>query len=247
MTTEASNIPAQLLADLPDLPPALTGLLQHLRQKETGLDEGVALLQQDAELCRHIVLWAQSSLFALPTDKDDLHHIGRQLGLTTLRDLALIIALRDYLLPKTALNEDPPANLQRAVTARLLAAHACLDPDIAFCAALLHDLGIGLHKALGNAAKDLAALELGAAAAAHWQLPPPYVLVAGHTHPAGEFDPLLDLLNIADTWIHQDDSQQANLNAVLSRLFLDPGLLKALDEERQLKTQQSLALLSLSH
>jgi len=185
----------------PALPSTALELLALSRDPDASFDEIVALLEQDAVLAASVLRAAQSPLYAGIGGVQSLHQALVRLGLATLRDLVLEVAvnLRVFAVPAYAPSAERLRRHSAAVAqlARLVARHARVESELAFLCGLFHDVGIaGILLTLGDVppgeklpdlgvlwpAIDAAHEEAGALMAILWELPQELPLVIGGHH-----------------------------------------------------------------
>ncbi len=184
------------------------------------------LIEQDPGLSARLLQIANSALYGFPGSITSVKEACRVLGVTTVRQLTLSVGV---------LNEFPATDesgFDRAgfwlhctgcgAAARLLAPHCELDPDQAFTAGLLHDLGklvedVYFPRAFARVLAHRDAHEcslreaevavlgfdhalIGGRLARHWELPDDLIdaIEGHHRTDAADNPPLADLVHVAD-------------------------------------------------
>jgi len=187
------------------------------RARKVGLDERAskaaleAVVQTDSAFAAQVLRLANSPLFGGRSRVTSLSHALKRIGPEGLRDLLLAVSTNEILV----VPGDPslPARLQRrglavAVCAQVIAEKVGFDPEEAFTAGILHDVGLPLafgliyayrgqlpqslvsspelQRALAEQVHTTLGEELGRA----WRLPTALVEVLGQHHdsesPAGD-------------------------------------------------------------
>lgn len=185
----------------PELPSTAQQVLSLSQDPDVEVDAVVGLLETDEMLAARVLRVAGSSVYAGASKIDSLSSAVMRLGLRTLRDVALQVAMNlrvfrceAYTAPMERLRLHSQAS---AHLARTVCKYTSAPAEFAFLCGLLHDVGIaGLLVALGDVPRnevppDLAVLwpaihaahtEAGAIMAKLWDFPAelPYVLEAHH-------------------------------------------------------------------
>lgn len=200
--------------DLPTVPHVATQIIEALDDPETSLDEVRALIEHDASLAARILKISNSSMYSFPTEIQSLSQAISLVGGRSVRNLVMAVAMRETYtnfgsLEKLLWEHSMAAGPVAAALARELGAG---DPDEAFMAGLLHDIGKtalanGDHDAYTSVSARIDELglfsveaereefgfdhaELGARVAERWQLPPRVVAVIRHHHDPAALDKL---------------------------------------------------------
>jgi len=204
----------------PTLPGTALELLQLSRSPDVAFDDVVALLEKDSVLAGRVLRIAQSPVYAGASKLVSLKDALVRLGLITLRDLVLEVAmnLRVFKAESYAgsMERLRRHSLATAHLSRLVSRYTPMEGEYAFLCGLLHDVGTaGILIALGDqprgkAPPDLEVLwpaidavheEAAAIMARLWQLPAeiPLVLGAHHSVRIDGFDhPLAATVCLAD-------------------------------------------------
>jgi putative nucleotidyltransferase with HDIG domain len=223
--------------DLPPLPAIVSELLQSMDQENLDSHTLAAKLARDPALSAKTLRLANSSFYGMSTRITTIAQAVSVLGMHSLRTLITACAITGSFAAPTTLDFDFPAFWRHAIAtaaaARTLAPPARQDPDTAFLAGLLHDLGTLVlvtcrpeayravlayqraHDCLSTPAQqavfgtDHAAI--GSALAAHWKFPASIqAAVADHHRDAPGYAadaalPLPALIALADTLAHALD------------------------------------------
>lgn len=210
---------------LPGLP---TVVLEVLRTIDTGHAEVSALqrlISKDQGLAARILQIANSPFYGMSGQINTVKEACVLLGINTLRHLTLACGVMDRFPADHDSDLDRRSLWRHAVAvgiaARAVATHCRLDPDQAFTAGLLHDLGklaldtcfpvqyaaVQRYRAAHDCGFTVAENTLlgfdhsnvGARLAARWRLPPVTCAAIGSHHaPDLTPAPLTDLVHIAD-------------------------------------------------
>ncbi len=197
--------------DLPSLPAVVAELLATMEQEDVDSHALAAKIALDQALTAKTLRLANSSFYGLQSKVTTIQQAISVLGFHSIRTLVTACSVTASFAPVKGADFDFPAfwrhAIGSAVCARVLAPRCGLNPDTAFTAGLLHDLGTLVlctrfpddyrrveayrreHDCVTSAAQtavfgiDHAAV--GSALAAHWKFPLPIqAAVAGHHAPA---------------------------------------------------------------
>ena len=145
VTTPDTRQAPWALCKLPAFPPIATRLLHVLSREEAQFREIVLLVSSDPALAAEVLRLVNSSLFGLRSRVSNLQHAVALLGMARVRSLAVAVAImKDYLkgtLKESTLRKCWKHTVACAVLAEELSAAATLDPDDAYTAGLIHDIG----------------------------------------------------------------------------------------------------------
>ncbi len=204
----------------PELPQAAQQVLQLSQDPDLDVKRLVEVLERDAMLAARVLRVASSAAFAAGGGIETLRNAVMRLGLRTLRDIVLEVAMNLRVfrcesyggaMERLRLHSRATAHL-----CRLVCRYSSVASELAFTCGLLHDVGIaGILLSLGDVPRgkrppDLAVLwpaidsahaEAGALMAKLWQLPPelPYLLEAHHrVEIGGHLHPLAAAVCLAD-------------------------------------------------
>lgn len=130
----------------PTLPAVAVELMSLSQRADVEIDDVVALLEQDSMIAGRILKVVGSAAFTGATKITSLRDATMRLGLNTIRDLVMEIAMnmRVFKSPDYA---DTMDLLRRHATAtahlcRVVSNHTAVESEFAFMAGLLHDVGI---------------------------------------------------------------------------------------------------------
>jgi len=197
------------IGSLPTIPTLLVPLLQHLCEpaEDVSLDRVVKIISQDPSLAAQCLHMVNSPLFGVRYPIDTVRGAVMGLGVNRVRQIAMACSLLKAFSTKGAI----PArtlwahSLAVAMVAQKFAHEAGYpQPEQAYSAGLLHDLGIMVsltacpaefesatqvasreHRALYLCERELNGFdhgEIGAMLARRWQLPAPYQHVLQYHH-----------------------------------------------------------------
>jgi len=159
------------IANLPTLPHIASRLMRIVNSPSASADTVAALVSQDISLSAKVLRLANSAFYGIPRSVNTLNNAVIILGFKIIQTMVLSLTVFDMFAEK---DDKKPAPFDRdafwehslrcAVIARLLAhkrkRNYALDPEEAFCAGLLHDIGkvvmeqylnTDFHKALYHA------------------------------------------------------------------------------------------------
>ena len=246
MTPESPLSPELLVAtvrELPALPAVVLELMEMLAREGVAADSVAAKIAQDQALTAKTLRLANSSFYGMPRKVSRVSDAMAVLGLRTVRTVVITAAVTGSFSPPRCAGFDFVAfwrhAIGTAVCARLLAIRLNVDPEAAFTAGLLHDLG---HLVLASCfpipfadalrqqrAQDMPALEaerallgmdhttVGGLMAEHWRFSPTVVkAIRQHHAPEGEGADasLYRLVHVADNIVHALDLAPTEGDAV---------------------------------
>jgi putative nucleotidyltransferase with HDIG domain len=216
-------------SDLPSMPEHAFEVIRIANLSETSAADVARTLSKDPSLTARVLRLANSSFYGLSREVPSISDAVVVLGMRTVKSLALVAASFPWLqkaLKGTSLCPELMWNhcLTVATVARLIARKKDYkDAEIAFCAALLHDMGEvvmclwkeGDYTELVEAAEASNApfdqiereifgfthAEVGAALTRNWNLPEIYTqAIEFHHNPsdAGNDTTLADIIHVAD-------------------------------------------------
>ncbi|MDR2593050.1 MAG: HDOD domain-containing protein [Chitinispirillales bacterium] len=140
------------IANLPTLPHIASRLMQIVNSPSASADTVASLVSQDISLSAKVLRLANSAFYGIPRSVNTLNNAVIILGFKIIQTMVLSLTVFDMFADD---ENKPPAPFDRdafwdhslrcAVIARLLAhkrkRNYALDPEEAFCAGLLHDIG----------------------------------------------------------------------------------------------------------
>jgi putative nucleotidyltransferase with HDIG domain len=229
------------VCDLPSLPAVVSELLASMDQEDIDTHALAARITLDQALTAKTLRLANSSFYGMPSKVTTIQQAISVLGFHSIRTLVTACSVTGSFKPAAGGDFNFPAfwrhAIASAVCARVLAPHYKLNPDTAFTAGLLHDLGTLVmctrfpqeylrvdayrrqHDCMSAQAQlavfgvDHAAV--GSALAAHWKFPAPIQAAVAQHH---------------DDGIHALDGAPATLSTVI---YLANILAHALDLSEQ--------------
>jgi len=159
------------IANLPTLPHIASRLMRIVNSPAASADTVAALVSQDISLSAKVLRLANSAFYGIPRSVNTLNNAVIILGFKIIQTMVLSLTVFDMFTedddkPQAPFDRDAfwDHSLRCAVIARLLAhkrkRNYALDPEEAFCAGLLHDIGkvvmeqylnTDFHKALYHA------------------------------------------------------------------------------------------------
>ncbi len=215
---------APLLGKLPPFRAVACELMRRVRQDEVSMREIAELIRADAALSADVLRLANSPLFGLSRQVRSILHALALLGAERIRGLALTAALEAMFSEAghaPAMRLCWRHNLACALLAENLAAAAVMEPDAAYTAGILHDIGrlallavrpsayAALLETASGEERDPLAMERAAFGVDHceagawlvrsWQFPAEFESIAGHHHdpaPEDRFD-VPELVHVA--------------------------------------------------
>jgi putative nucleotidyltransferase with HDIG domain len=225
-------------SDLPTLPRSVTEALRLARKPALDFNEVSNVAASDPPLSARIVAVANSALYAragMPRIAS-VRQAAVRLGTQATRDVLYQVAYASMFVDAPRFRDLVEATFQHGVraarAARLLAADRGLDPDVAFLAGLLHDIGRArcwkllarlrnVEVADARSAVDELHAEAGSELAAAWNLPEEVIEACRwHHEPTGRSHAML--IAAADAIAHVDECR-GSLEEAQARL-LDVGV-----------------------
>ncbi len=210
----------------PTLPSIAVDLLGLSRQADVDFDDVVGLLEQDSMIAGRILKMVQSPIYSGVSELTSLHDALVRLGLKTLRDVVMQIAMNMKVF-KSPDYADTMEMVRRHCTmtahiSKSVAQRSSQAGEYAFLAGLLHDVGIAgtllalsEHKGGRTKPPDLISIwpavdrvhtQAAEIMADHWNLPAEIKTVLGGHHQVlfdGEAHALAGAVCIAEDIAHQ--------------------------------------------
>jgi diguanylate cyclase (GGDEF)-like protein len=201
---------------LPTLPSIAVQVLDLTQQPQVDLERVAEVIRNDQALAGKVLRTVNSTYYGLKKPCASIHQAMVYLGLNTVKTLVLGFSLVDSVSAGQGGGGDEPSfdfldywrrGLFSAVAAREIATStAACDPETAFLAALMQDIGmVAMYRVLGQAycaalassdhaglralerkAFDLDHAEAGAELARHWRLPDVFADAIRHHHDSGK-------------------------------------------------------------
>jgi putative nucleotidyltransferase with HDIG domain len=221
-------------SDLPSMPEVAFEVIRIADQSDSSASTVANTLSQDPSLSARVLRLANSAFYGMSREVNSVQESVVVLGMRTTKSLSLVAASFPWLhmaLEGKGLN--PKLLWNHCITcasfSKVLAAKTNnVDPEQAFCVALLHDMGtVALYLTLeeqfqyllkqaksGHHTFDLIEreflgfdhAELGAALAEHWNLPKSFCKSIKYHHrpsSADQPDMVTDIIHIADILVRQ--------------------------------------------
>lgn len=129
--------------NLPSLPTVVVELLASMDRDEANIDALVQKIAQDQALTAKTLRLANSSFYGMANQVTSVHEAIAILGFRTVRSVATTAALIGTFARHDSFNANPfwRHAIAGAICARELAPHFNLNPEHAYTAGLLHDIG----------------------------------------------------------------------------------------------------------
>ncbi|MBI3634947.1 MAG: HDOD domain-containing protein [Candidatus Rokubacteria bacterium] len=249
------------LSDLPSISPVLAQLVATLGREDASVADVSQIIREDPVIAARVLRAANSAAYAGRAPVTSIREALLRLGLARVRRLALVASLYAAV-PVRGTRAARDAvwrhSLGVAHTAEILARHATIapesaDPESAFLAGLLHDIGLlvleshyprecaaarrhALAQQVPLPVAELAVLavdhgELGALLATHWSLPPSITAAIRSHHKleavAPEYRWDVAIVHLADYLVSREglgDLQEGSVAAFDASVYADLGL-----------------------
>lgn len=131
--------------NLPSLPDVVMALLTSLSQEDVNMDVVANKIAQDQALAARVLRLANSSFYGMVKQISTIHEAITILGFRTVHSLATTAALIGSFRGQGAASFDATPfwrhAIAAAVCAKALASHLNINPEFAYTAGLLHDIG----------------------------------------------------------------------------------------------------------
>ncbi len=222
--------------NLPSLPAIVSRLIQVVNSPESSADDAAKLIEQDPALTSKMIRLANSAFYGIPRSISSVTSAVVILGFNTLRSLALSASvIKMFSSAQSAvINKDHfwKHSITCAIAAKIIVRHfmsvRMMDPESAFCAGILHDIGKlifneyvneGYQEACQYASKNKVSLleaeklilgidhaEIGRIIADKWALPLDLEYSLVYHHKPADADKLNELVatvHLADIMAHR--------------------------------------------
>lgn len=129
---------------IPAFSPVAIQLMNISSQENVGLNQLASLIRADPGMSVEVLRLANSPLFGTRREISGILHALAMLGLSRVRSIVMTVAVRDFLSPARHSRIFAPCwrhSLTCAFVAEWFARELDLDADIAYTAALLHEIG----------------------------------------------------------------------------------------------------------
>ena len=135
--------------NLPSLPAIVTKLLQIVNSADSSADDAAVLIQKDPALTSKMIRLANSAFYGIPRSISSVNSAVVILGFNTIRSLVLSASvMKMFCGPKyQAIDKERfwKHSVVCAMCARIIVRYfmniRMMDPESAFCAGILHDIG----------------------------------------------------------------------------------------------------------
>jgi HD-like signal output (HDOD) protein len=243
-----------VMRNLPPLPEVTRQLLAVMRDEDSSANDVAKVLSADQALAGKVLKLANSSFYGVPNEVTTISRAVVIMGFTGVRNMALGLgstaALRK-MQSKLDMSSFWSHAMANAAAAQVLAPHMQrrMDPEEAFLAGLMHDIGAyvlaaavpddyaevmnGGHRDREQAEQRLVGFthsKIGQGLLQFWELPQPFCDAARYHHDidkatSGE-QPLTNLVALADilACIHGGEFESPATENDLSRLMIAAGL-----------------------
>jgi len=134
--------------NLPSLPAIVTRLMQVVNSPDTSADDAAKLIEKDPALTSKMLRLANSAFYGIPRSISSVASAVVILGFNTIRSLVLSASVMQ-MFPgeKSGFDKDRfwKHSIVCAIAAKIMVRHfmsiRMMDPESAFCAGILHDIG----------------------------------------------------------------------------------------------------------
>jgi putative nucleotidyltransferase with HDIG domain len=138
------------IKELPSLPTIVTRLMDVVNSPDTSAEDAAHLIEMDPALTTKMLRLANSAFYGIPRTISSISSAVVILGFNTIRSVALSATMMKIFSPDSKRGSDDYTQFWRhsivcAMTAKDIAhqqiATLNIDPESAFCAGILHDIG----------------------------------------------------------------------------------------------------------
>ncbi len=134
---------------LPSLPAIVTKLIQVVNSPESSADDAAKLIEKDPGLTSKMIRLANSAFYGIPRSISSVSSAVVILGFNTIRSLVLSASVMKMFAgsQQPALDKEKfwRHSISTAMAAKIIVRHfinvRMMDPESAFCAGILHDIG----------------------------------------------------------------------------------------------------------
>ena len=218
---------------LPSLPSIVLKLMDVVNSSDSSADDAAKLVGQDPALTSKMIRLANSAFYGIPRSISSVSSAVVILGFNTIRSLVLSASVAKMFEGKHSLDMDRfwKHSIVTAMTAKIIVRHLMsvrmMDPESAFCAGMLHDIGKLIfsqympedYAAVCNYAKEkeislyeaeetlmgINHAQMGKILADKWSLPPDLECALVHHHDpekTSEASYLVNIVHLADIITH---------------------------------------------
>ena len=224
------------ITNLPTLPAVAMEVNRMLQDVDSPIEKLMGVIEKDQSMVLKILRLVNSSFYGFKSKISSLRHAITLVGYSTVQNAVVTVAVIDCLKSRNSLNGFDISkfwthSIRVAVLSRHLAASSSLaEPDSAFTAGLVHDIGkvvlanhfpdvfVNLYETMIRDEITFYAAEksvdyfphnrIGSKLARHWLLPEPLERSIRHHHgnaENGQTDRLAGLVAVADTLVNVMD------------------------------------------
>jgi putative nucleotidyltransferase with HDIG domain len=132
---------------LPSLPSIVLALMDVVNSSDSSADDAAKLISKDPALTSKMIRLANSAFYGIPRSISSVSSAVVILGFNTIRSLVLSASVAKMFDGKHSLDMDRfwKHSIVTAMTAKIIVRHLMsvrmMDPESAFCAGMLHDIG----------------------------------------------------------------------------------------------------------
>ena len=219
--------------NLPSLPSIVLKLMDVVNSSDSSAEDAARLVGQDPALTSKMIRLANSAFYGIPRSISSVSSAVVILGFNTIRSLVLSASVAKMFNGKHSLDMDRfwKHSIVTAMTAKIIVRHLMsvrmMDPESAFCAGILHDIGKLIfsqymtedYTAVCNYAKEkkvslfeaeetimgINHAQMGKILADKWSLPPDLECALVHHHDPQETSGsayLVNVVHLADIIAH---------------------------------------------
>lgn len=236
VSRERYNQVIENIDNLPSLPAIVSRLIKVVNSPDSSADDAAKLIEQDPALTSKMIRLANSAFYGIPRSISSVTSAVVILGFNTIRSLALSASvIKMFSSARTSVIDKDrfwKHSITCAIAAKIIVRHfmniRMMDPESAFCAGILHDIGKlifneyvkdGYQEACQYASKNKISLleaeklilgidhaEIGRIIADKWALPLDleYSLVYHHKpQDADKLGELVTTVHMADVMTHR--------------------------------------------
>ena len=133
--------------NLPSLPSIVLKLIDVVNSSDSSADDAAVLIEKDPALTSKMIRLANSAFYGIPRSISSVTSAVVVLGFNTIRSLVLSASVAKIFEGKHSLDMDRfwKHSVVTAMTSKMIVRHLMkvrmMDPESAFCAGVLHDIG----------------------------------------------------------------------------------------------------------
>lgn len=132
---------------LPSLPSIVVKLMEVVNSSDSSAEDAAELIEKDPALTSKMIRLANSAFYGIPRSISSVTSAVVVLGFNTIRSLALSASVAKIFAGKHSLDMDSfwKHSVATAMASKIIVRHLMgvrmMDPESAFCAGVLHDIG----------------------------------------------------------------------------------------------------------